>query len=202
MAETKAKAVPETITLLDGRTRDFTEKKRLHKASETLPDGRMQVRLDFRNGETRLFTLRPDMVAQFALHGAEQKLGDEISNVDSIDDAVEAIDQLMQRLDAGDWTKEREGGSGLAGACVLTKAMVVVTGSTVEQVRAYLATMDNKVKVALRNSAELSPTIKQIEAEIAARRAAAGKGAPAIDVAAVLAGVKLPPAPASALPTA
>lgn len=201
MAETKAKAIPETITLLDGRARDFTEKKRLHKESVTNGD-KLQVRLDFRNGETRLFTLRPDMVAKFALHGAEQKLGDEISNVDSIDDAVEAIDQLMQRLDAGDWTKEREGGSGLAGASVLTKAMVVVTGSTVEQVRAYLATLDNKVKVALRNSAELSPTIKQIEAEIAARRAAAGKSTPAIDVAAVLAGVKLPPAPASALPTA
>lgn len=197
---TEPKAAPETVTLLDGRTREFAGKKRLHKESIAEADGALKVRLDFRNGETRLFTLRADMIAQFALHGAEQKLGDEISSIDSIDDAVEAIDQLMQRLDAGDWTKEREGGTGMAGASILTKAMVEFSQMPVEKVREYLTTLDNKTKLALRKSAELAPIVERLEAEAAARAAARGAGKPTVDVGAVLAGLKAAPQN-SAFPT-
>lgn len=191
---TEAKAPPEVITLLDGRTREFAGKKRLHKESVTTPEGALQVRLDFRNGETRLFTIRPDMLAKFALHGAEQKLGDEISSIEGIDDAVEAIDQLMQRLDAGEWTKEREGGTGMAGASILTKAMVEFSQLPIDKVREYLLTLDNKTKMALRKSAELAPIVERLEAEAAARAAARGAGKPTVDVGAVLAGLKAGPA--------
>ena len=109
-------------------------------------------------------------------------------------DAVEAIDQLMQRLDAGDWTKEREGGTGLAGASILTKAMVEFTGTSPQQVRDYLSKLDNKTKVALRNSPELGPIVKRLEDEAKARAEARGKAAPVIDVAAVLAGLTKPTA--------
>ncbi len=193
MTEAKAaKPANEIVTMLNGDKVEFTPKQRLKKSSHTAADGALSVRLDFRNGETRVHKLRPDMLAKYALHGAEQKLGDEISNVEKIEDAVEAIDQLMQRLDNGDWTKEREGSSGLAGASILTKALVEFTGTPVEQVRAYLTGLDNKTKTALRNSAEIAPIIKRLEDEAAARAAAAGKSAPVIDVAGVLAGLKAP----------
>lgn len=191
--ETKAKSANEAVKMLNGTVVEFTPKQRLKKSSITAENGDLQVRLDFRNGESRLFTIRPDMLAKFALHGAEQKLGDEISNVEKIDDAVEAIDQLMQRLDNGDWTKEREGGSGLAGASVLTKALVEFTKTPVQQVRDYLAKLDAKTKTALRNSAEIQPIIKRLEAEAEARAAARGAATPAIDVAGVLAGLKAAP---------
>jgi len=190
---TPTKPTNEVVTMLNGSTVEFTPKQRLKKSSITLPDGTLQVRLDFRNGESRLVTLRPDMLAKYALHGAEQKLGDEISNVEKIEDAVEAIDQLHQRLDAGEWTKEREGSNGLAGASILTKALVEFTKTPVAQVREYLGKLDGKTKTALRNSAEIAPIIKRLEAEAEARAAEKGKGTPAINVSSVLAGLMAPP---------
>lgn len=188
-----AKPANESVAMLNGTTVEFTPKQRLKKTSITNADGSLQVRLDFRNGETRICTLRPDMLATFALHGAEQKLGDEISNVEKIDDAVEAVDQLIQRLDAGDWTKEREGSNGLAGASVLTKALVEFTGTAVAQVREYLAKLDGKTKNALRASPEINPIIKRLEAEAEARAAARGQGVAPINVASVLAGLTAAP---------
>lgn len=195
MTETTKPAKPanESVAMLNGTTVEFTPKQRLKKTSITNADGSLQVRLDFRNGETRIITLRPDMIPTYALHGAEQKLGDEISNVEKIDDAVEAVDQLIQRLDGGDWTKEREGSNGLAGASVLTKALVEFTGTAVAQVREYLAKLDGKTKNALRASPEINPIIKRLEAEAEARAAARGQGAAPIDVGSVLAGLKSAP---------
>lgn len=181
-----------TITMLDGRTVDFPGKRRLQKSSKVEADGTLTVRLDFENGETRLLKLRQDMLATYALHGAEQKLGDEISGIDDLDDCVEAIDQLMVRLDQGDWTKAREAGaSGMAGASILARALVAVSGQPIAVVREYLSKLDAKTKTALRASAEVAPAIKKLEDEKAARAAARGKSVGAtVDVSAALAGLK------------
>jgi len=190
MAKTPAEA-PRSITMLDGTVVEFPGKRRLQKSSIAAADGTLKVRLDFENGEVRILTLRPDMIALYALHGAEQKLGDEISGVDDIDDCVETIDQLMGRLDAGDWRKETTGsGSGMAGASILARALVAVTGQSIAVVRGYLSGLDGKTKTALRVSAEVAPTIKVLEDEKAARAAARGvKVGPKVDVAAALAGL-------------
>lgn len=197
-AKATKKAEKISVKMDDGRTVEFGQKQKLVKTPTRNEDGSLTVRLDFSNGETRLFKLRDDMLGQFALHGASQKLGDEISNVEKIEDCVEAIDQLMQRLDAGNWDKEREGGS-MAGVSVLVKALVrFYAGSdtpvTVEQVRAYLGTLDAKTKTALRASPEIQPHVKAIEAEQEAARAARGAGKASVDVASVLAGLKAGPA--------
>lgn len=202
MATEKKEVKVTKVKLLDGREAEFTGEKRLLKTSLQNPDGSLQVRLDFVNGETRLHTLRPDMVAQYALHGAEQKLGDEIAGIKGIDDAVEAVDQLMLRLDTGPdgWLKERDS-SGMAGASILAKALVKVTGQDIVTVRKYLAGLDTKTKLAMRLDPSVSPTIKQLEQEALERAAAAGKDEPKIDVAGVLANLKaggVPPAPAQA----
>lgn len=197
---TKAPVEIRSIAMLDGRVVDFPGKRRLQKTSITAPDGSLQVRMDFENGESRLLTLAPDMIAQYALHGAEQKLGDEISGITGIDDCVEAVDQLMDRLNKGDWTKEREGGgASMAGASILAKSMVEFTKQPVDVVRTYLGTLDAKTKAALRVSAELAPIIQRLEAEKAARAAAAGKVAPTIDVTATLAGLLNPAPPANSV---
>lgn len=184
----KTETVPTTVTMDDGRVVDFPGNSRLLKSVV----GDNQVRLDFISGETRLFTIRPDMQAQFALHGALQKLGDEISGIKDIDDAIEAIDQLMQRLDAGQWTATREAGSGMAGASILARALVEVTKQPIAVVREYLGKLDMKTKAALRVSPEVKPTVDRLEAEKAARAAARGKGATTVDTSAVLAGLMAP----------
>ena len=190
-----AKSTPEVtkVTMTDGREVEFTGKRRLEKVGIENPDGTLAVRLDWRNGETRTFQLPMDLLPKFAMHGALQKLGDESSGVDDIEDAVEVTDQLIGRLEVGEWRVTSEGGSGMAGASILARALVEVTGQPIAAVRQYLGTQSNKVKLALRASAEVMPVIQRLEKEKAERAAARGKtttAGPSVDTEAALAGLR------------
>ena len=185
-------STPRTVTMDDGRVVEFPGKSRLQKGVVTTPEGGWAVRLDFENGETRLYKPHPGLIEKLAQHGALQKLGDEISGITEIEDAVEAVDQLMARLEQGPsgWTVAREAsGSGFAGASALARALVKVTGKDIGTVRTYLGTLDGKTKAALRLEPSVAAAVREIEAEQEARRAARGKSAPKVDVASVLAGL-------------
>lgn len=173
-----AKTEYRTVTMLDGTVVEFPGKRRTVKTLVKSPNGFLTVRFDFDNGETRIHTLRADMIEDYALHGAGQKLADVMAGVDDIDDAIEAMDQLRAQLDAGDWAKERAVGSATGGS-ILAQALVIITGQTIDTVRTYLATLDNKAKTQFRASPEIYPTVQKLEAEKAARSAARGKAAPA-----------------------
>ena len=151
-----------TVTMDDGRIVEFPGTRRLQKESIEGPNGELQVRLDFVNGETRLFTLPDALLAKFALHGAEQKLGDEISGLTDIDDCVLAIDELTDRLAKGDWSIRRES-SGLAGASVLARALVELTGKPASQVKDDLKALSQAEKNALREHPKLKPIIERLE---------------------------------------
>lgn len=178
MAETQY----EAIKMTDGRLVDFPGKRQLMKTSRVAEDGSLHVVLDFRNGETRDFTLPTALVAQFALHGAEQKLGDETAGVKDIDDAVLAVDELIDRLYNGEWGVKREA-NGLAGTSVLVKALVEAMGKPVEVIKAFLKDKTHAEKVALRQNPRVKPIVERLEADKAA------KGAAKVDTDALLAGL-------------
>lgn len=159
----KPKTAYETVTMLNGDVVDFPGKRKLQKTSTVTPDG-ASVRLDFRNGETRHFTIPASLMTQFAAHGAEQKLGDAIAGLDDLDDCVLAIDELMDRLNAGEWGAQRES-NGLAGTSVLVRALVEQTGKTLEAIKAFLSGKTQAEKVALRNNPRIRPIVERIEAE-------------------------------------
>jgi hypothetical protein len=165
----KSEPVVETVTMQDGRIVEFAGKRKLQKESFVTAEGAVQVRLDFRNGETRLFTLPPAMVSKFAAHGAEQKLGDEIAGLDDIEDCVLATDTLIDRLYNGEWSVKREA-NGMAGTSVLVRALVEHTGKTVEAIKAFLANKSQAEKVALRSNPKIKPIVERIEAEKAAKK--------------------------------
>lgn len=168
----------ETVTMDDGRIVDFPGKRQLLKSS-TVDEaaGTVSVRLDFRNGETRLFTIPGALLLQFAAHGAEQKLGDEIAGLKdpatgqeaSIEDKVLTIDDLMDRLSKGEWNVRREG-SGMAGASVLIRALVELRGKSVEEVKAFLSGKTHAEKLALREVPQVKAIIQRLEAEKASKR--------------------------------
>lgn len=164
----KQETAVETVTMQDGRVVDFAGKRKLLKESMVTPTGEVQVRLDFRNGETRLFTVPPALRDKFAAHGAEQKLGDEIAGTDEVDDCVLAIDNLIDRLYNGEWTVKRES-SGMSGTSVLLRALVEHTGKTAEAIKAFLMGKSQAEKVALRNNPKIKPIVDRIEAEKAAK---------------------------------
>ena len=181
----------ETVTMTDGRVVDFPGKRELLKESFVNAEGKVQVRLDFRNGETRLFTIPDNMTAKFAAHGAEQKLGDEIAGLKGeggkaadIDDKVLAVDELIDRLYNGEWNQRKEGNA-LAGTSVLIRALVELYAGakTVEQIKLFLKDKSQAEKIALRQSPRVKPIVERLEAEKAA------KGAK-VDADALLAGLK------------
>ena len=156
MAEAKEKAVVETVKMADGREVGFAGKRKVLK--ETLIDvnkieadgnvlqlqaGAISIRMDFRNGETRVISLPLALLARFAGHGAEQKFGDELassaSDPLSEEDMVVAIDDLNELIQKGEWGKGRAaGGGGVSGASVVVQAIMEATGKDLATVKAYL----------------------------------------------------------------
>lgn len=180
MSEAKARKETQytTVKMDDERVVDFPGKRRMVKESIFNADGSVAVRLDFVNGETRTFTIPPALMTKFAAHGAEQKLGDEASGLEDVEDAILAIDELCERLSAGDWSIRREA-SGLAGTSVLARALVEVTGKSASEVKAFLATKSQAEKVAMRSNERVAPIIARLASEKA-------KKGPAIDTTALL----------------
>lgn len=167
----KPKAEVETVEMEDGRKVEFAGKRKLLKDSIFAADGSIDhIRLDFRNGKTVNFVIPPALLAQFAAHGAEQKLGDETAGEDDVDDMVEGVTELVARLEKGEWSTRREGG-GMAGTSVLLKALVEKSGKPVEHIRTFLSTKSQAEKMALRNSAQLKPIVDRLEAEKLAKNA-------------------------------
>ena len=177
-----------TVTMLDGRIVDFPGKRKLQKSYTIDEDGTVVVKLDFINGETRVFTIPPALKNEFAAHGACQKLGDAIAGLDNIDDGVEAVDGLMDRLNAGEWNAERAKDE-FAGLSDLVRALVEHTGGkkTPEQIKSYLKTKSVKEKAALKASAELAPIIKRLQEERAAKTAGKIAG---VDTGSLLSGLE------------
>jgi hypothetical protein len=169
----KVEAVVETVTMEDGTVVDFAGKRKILKSS-SLVDGKVVVRIDFRNGVTRKLTLREDMLVKYAAHGAEQKLGDSTAGVEDLDDAVLAVEEVIERLNAGEWNVKREG-SGIAGTSVLARALVEFTGKSAEEIKTFLSAKTQAEKVALRNNPKVKPIVERIEAEKAARAKSGGK---------------------------
>lgn len=166
----KPETTVETVTLTDGRIVDFAGKRKLLKESSVTADGKVAVRLDFRNGETRLFTIPDALLNKFAAHGAEQKLGDEIAGLNDVEDCVLAVDELIDRLYNGEWSVKREA-NGMAGTSVLVRALVEHTGKTVDAIKQFLSGKSQAEKVALRNNPKIKPIVERIEAEKASKKA-------------------------------
>jgi len=160
---TKQETTIEKVTMEDGRVVEFAGKRKLLKESIMTGED-VAIRLDFRNGQTRLFTIPGLLLDKFAAHGAEQKLGDEIAGLDDIDDCVLATDELIDRLYAGEWGQKREA-NGMAGTSILARALCELTGKTREQIKEFLGKKSQAEKVALRNSAKVKPIVERLESE-------------------------------------
>jgi len=153
------------VTMDDGTVVTFPGKRRLLKSSTISEDGfTVETRFDFVNGEFRIFKIEADnkLFAKLAAHGAEQKIGDEIAGLDDIEDAILAVDNLMDRLKEGKWQAERES-SGLAGTSILARALIKQSGKSAQVVKEFLKGKTNAEKLALRNNPAIAPIIAELE---------------------------------------
>lgn len=179
--KTKAKPEVEKVQMEDGREVEFAGKRKLLKEA-VFTDGELpSVRFDFRNGKSRIYQIIPALVAQFAAHGASQKIGDETAGEDDVDDMLLAVEEIISRLsgDSPEWTVKREGG-GFGGVSVLLRALVEHSQSsanpkTEEQVKAWLKPKSHGEKMALRQHPPIKVIVDRLEAEKIAKAAGASK---------------------------
>lgn len=176
-SETKPVRQPEVVKMSDGREVEFSGKKKLIKESIFNEDGTLQgIRLDFRNGESRFFQIPQGLFYRFAAHGAEQKLGDETAGIEDVDDQVLEVDELITRLNAGEWNLRREGG-GMAGTSVLLKALVEFSNQPVEKMKEWLKPKSQAEKLALRNHPDIKKIVDRLESEKLAKSSKVDTGA-------------------------
>lgn len=200
----KTKTEVLTVKMSDGREVNFAGKRKVNKSTIIddskivldgdvlqLEPGAVSVRMDFRNGETRLLPLPLALFTQFAGHGGEQKFGDELASPAdkpmSEEDMVIAIDDLYTVIAGGKWGKGRaEGGGGVSGAGVVVRAIMEVTGKDQTFVKAYLQKkLDADPKLTRRAlydsfrspNAATYAIIKRLEDEKASKTAAVDAGA-------------------------
>lgn len=152
-------------------TLEFGAKEKVKKLSTINDDGSVQVKFAFRNGQVRTFDMAPadPLYARAAMHGLDQKLGDEFSGLADPDDCVMAFEELSARLAAGEWNATRQG-DGLAGVSILAKALVKLTGKTIEQVKEGLKPLSAAQKAALRKQPAVAKVINELEEEREARK--------------------------------
>ncbi len=135
----KEKSPEVKVTMTDGREVVFVGKRRMIK--ETTEDGtKVTARFDFVNGETRSITvdLTDALAPKFLGHGILQKVGDETAGDKEVADMVLHVDAILDRLSKGEWGVERGASDGFSGASVVIKALVEVTGKTVDWVKEFL----------------------------------------------------------------
>jgi len=156
----------EEVSMDDGSVVKFPGKRQLLKSSTVDHHGHVTTRFDFRNGEVRSFTIAPnaELFAKFAAHGIEQKVGDEVAGLKDIEDMVLAVEEVIDRLNEGEWTAKRES-SGLAGTSVLARALIQQTGKTPQAIKEYLKTKTNAEKLALRQNPKIAPIVAELEAK-------------------------------------
>lgn len=136
----KAPTVYHTVTLTDGRVVDFPGNRQIQKDILVDEDaGTVAVRFDFRNGETRTYTVPTALLLQAAGHGLSQKIGDAAASEKDVDDALLAIEKVGDRIAGGEWNAAgRQSGDSFSGASVVIKALVMESGKTVAEVKAFL----------------------------------------------------------------
>lgn len=139
--EAKKRVPPEVtkVTMDDGRTVEFVGKRQLDKEI-LLSENGVEVRFNFRNGQSRTISLTAEspLLWNFAGHGASQKIGDETAGEKDVEDMVVAVDNILERLNSGKWLADRASGDGFSGASVVIRAIMEATGKDLTFVKSFL----------------------------------------------------------------
>lgn len=79
--------------------------------SPTVESERLEFRFSDGTTKSLKFSGFPDEIQTlFGWNGLSQKVGDSYANAESVDDAIETFEGIVDRLMDGEWTADREGG--------------------------------------------------------------------------------------------
>lgn len=168
-------------TMTDNREVDFGKKTALYNV--THEDG-VSIVGAFVDGEYRTFTVAEDKVAEWAAYGLRQF-------VKGLNLADSAAFDAKANLAAGPFATQPRASKGTA-SLPIERALMAVTGKSLEAVRAFLASKSRKEVNALKADARIAPVYAAEQAAVLAKRAAA-KAAPDAPAADLLDGLTAEP---------
>lgn len=148
-------------TMTDAREVDFGKKTALYNVTH---ENGVSIMGAFVDGEYRSFTVDEANVAEWAAYGLRQY----VKGLNLADSA--AFD--AKDLSAGPFATQPRASKGTA-SLPIEKALMAVTGKTLEAVRAFLASKSRKEVNALKADARIAPVYAAEQAAVLARRAAA-----------------------------
>ena len=130
------------VTMDDGRVVEFAGNRQADKTVTTdEATGEVVVQIDFRNGKTVKISsavLSRQITLQAVGHGLSQKIGDSYASEKKVDDMYLGAEEMVKRLTSGDWGKAREAGDSMSGASIVIRALVEVTGKSIDAIKAFL----------------------------------------------------------------
>jgi len=148
----------------NGTTYEFSDRQKVHKDSVVTETGIM-TKFIFRNGEVREhFTPHGSAIyARAALHGLDQKFGDEFAGETDVEDCVEAFESLSERLARNEWREKKA--EGVSGTSMLLRALIEYTGKGKEELKAALRLKTAAQKKALSAQKDIAKIIARLKAE-------------------------------------
>lgn len=163
---------------------------RVSKATKSVAEDFSVVTFTFEEGgetlEIRPDDFKPEIQAALLAHGIGQKIGDAYAGVDA-GQAYVAAKAVYDSLVEGKWSQRGEGSSGPR-VSQLAEALAAVSGHSLDECVAKIATMDDDGKKALRGHPQVVQALAQIKlekaqeaAKKAAEEAAAAGDAGALD---------------------
>lgn len=157
-------ATPHKVTH-EGKTFEFTDREKVKKDSTVLESGAIMTRFIFRNGHVATHVMERDhaLYARAAMHGLDQKFGDEFAGETDVEDCVEGFDQLSERLAKGEWRERRA--EGISGTSLLLRALIEVTGKPKDALKAALKEKAPHQKKALQAQPKVAAVIARLKAE-------------------------------------
>ena len=150
---------------VQGRVYEFSDRQKVTKQSEILEGGSIMTRFIFRNGDVREHVTQANdpLYARAALHGLDQKFGDEFAGEQDVEDCIEAFEQLSEQLAKGDW-RERKA-EGISGTSLLLRALMQHTGKDKETLKVALKQKTPAQKRALSAQKDIAKIIAQLKAD-------------------------------------
>lgn len=114
-------------------------------------------------GQFALSKLPPEMVAACTDYGFKQKLADSASDAKTPADKLDAMEAIYERMLAGHFSLEREGGTRTTPLWV--QALAERKGASVSAVQKALSAYSDEQKQKIRDREDIKAIVKRLESE-------------------------------------
>lgn len=117
--------------------------------------------IEFANGVTKTYDVTKiptDVQDQLMMHGLSQKVGDSYASAETVEDAIEAAEDVFHNLVSGQWNAK---GGGTGG--ILAEALAAAQGVSLEEAKAVVLALDDKAKTELRKHPAIKLAIAKIQ---------------------------------------